>query len=89
MDLEASFPAIRDTIRDAEMSEDEKEKLRAQLADLEHDVAFLRTGNGIHNVHFSSVLTRTVTEKLRSLCQTLNIDAPEVTLPEKFEEYPE
>ncbi len=62
-----------DAERSAGMSE--------QIDDIESDLQFLRIGNGIHNIHYASTLTRGLVERITSLCQELNLAPPDVTLP--------
>ena len=84
LQLVEAMPRIHDALNTAtEISEDRKEQLRPQLQDLEHDVAFLRTGNGIHNIHYAGVLTRTVVEKVGALCEEVDIPAPQIQLPDQ------
>ena len=52
-----------------------------KLNDIESDLAFLRIGNGIHNIHYASTLTRTLVEELSALCDELNIARPQIDLP--------
>ena len=54
----------------------------AELDDLQADLSFLRVGNGAHNIHYASSLTRMLLDQLATLCHELKIAEPEVTLPD-------
>jgi hypothetical protein len=56
-------------------------QMRKRLDDIESDLKFLRIGNGIHNIHYASTLTRTLVDDLAELCGDLNVAPPQVTLP--------
>jgi nitrate/TMAO reductase-like tetraheme cytochrome c subunit len=81
LQLEASLPQVQEALQTAIIPAEQRAQLSSQLADLQHDLEFLRVGNGIHNIHYASTLTRTVAEKLAAIYQALNLPPPQVTLP--------
>ncbi len=58
--------------------------VNSQLADVEHDLAFLRAANGIHNLHYASSLAGGILKRLSDVCRELNLAAPQVVLPQKI-----
>ena len=56
--------------------------LSQRLLDLQHDVRFLHAGNDIHNSHYASELTAKLVEELTALYRDLQLDPPDVQLPE-------
>ena len=43
----------------------------------------MHAGNDIHNGHYASELTGKLVEELTALCRDLNLDPPDVQLPER------
>jgi hypothetical protein len=84
-DIESAISLARDALESAHLEADRSAAVRAQLERLQDDLNFLRVGNGIHNIHYASTLTRALVEQLSSLSHELKIDKPSVTLPEKME----
>lgn len=80
--LDATLTRIREAIPDAELSAERSKTLDTQLEDIQHDVTFLRVGNGIHNVHYADTLTRSVVDSMTKVCRELKIEVPEIDLPE-------
>lgn len=84
-DLQAEVGRLREALRDGDLAEDRLADATSRLDDLDDDLEFLSVGKGIHNVHYASSLTAAVLEQLRSLCAELEIDLPNITLPELVE----
>lgn len=82
--LEAALHRIRAALPGAELSADRSRTMAAQLDDVVHDLAFLRVGNGIHNIHYADYLTRNLVNRLTELCQEVKIEVPEIALPEQL-----
>ncbi len=73
------------TVKSANLGADRSATLTAKLDQLNDDMAFLRAGNGIHNVHYAGTLTRALVDELSLICGELEIAEPMVVLPEKME----
>jgi nitrate/TMAO reductase-like tetraheme cytochrome c subunit len=84
-DLEAKFAEVRGAAAAADLPDDRQTEIRRQLDDLQHDLDFLRAGNGIHNIHYADTLTRALVDQLSAVCRELELDEPQITLPEKEE----
>jgi len=67
----------------ADLAPDRTIALKKQLAKIQHDLAFLRVGNDIHNIHYANTLTRAIEEKLSSIFRALEIGTRKVNLPVK------
>lgn len=50
---------------------------------LQHDVDFMHAGNDIHNSHYASELADKLLAELTRLCESLQLAAPSLQLPEK------
>lgn len=83
--IESSVARAREAVESGELSEEQAAAVRAKLDDLEADLEFLRAGNGIHNIHYASTLTRALVDGVSSLCRELKIAEPDVTLPKAGE----
>jgi nitrate/TMAO reductase-like tetraheme cytochrome c subunit len=83
--LDATLTRIRAAAPAAEVSADRSQAIAAQLEDIVHDVTFLRVGDGIHNIHYADHLTRNLVDRLTELCRELNIEVPEIALPEPLQ----
>jgi len=81
-EVESGILRIRKALKLAELSDERTSAIAAQLDAFQADLDFLRVGNGVHNVHFASTLTRALVDRVSSLCRELKIDQPEATLPE-------
>jgi hypothetical protein len=81
-EVESGIQRIRKALKTAEISDDQTSAIETQLDDFQADLGFLRVGNGIHNVHYASTLTRALVERVSSLCRELKIDQPVITLPD-------
>jgi hypothetical protein len=77
--IETCIVDLRQTL--AKLDAERSAQVRKRLDDIESDLDFLRIGNGIHNIHYASTLTRTLVEELAELCGDLNVAPPQVTLP--------
>jgi hypothetical protein len=84
-DLEVSFQQVRDAFASADLPADRADAISQQLDQLQHDLDFLRVGNGIHNIHYADTLTRALVEQISALCRELEMDEPQITLPEEEE----
>jgi hypothetical protein len=83
LQLEASLPQLREALQTAVIPAQQRTELTSQLADIQHDLEFLRVGNGIHNVHYASTLTRVAAEKLAAVHEALQLPPPRITLPDR------
>lgn len=81
-DIEATIGRIRDALGAAELPTDRATEMSLKLDDLQIDLSFLHVGNGAHNIHYADTLTRALVEQLTFLCDELQIEKPEITLPE-------
>ncbi len=57
-------------------------EIQARVKKVQHDVAFLKVANGIHNIHYANTLTRVLLEEVIELSKALDIPEPEIMLPE-------
>ena len=80
--LDATLARVRLALPGANLAAERSQAVAAQLDDIGHDVAFLRVGNGVHNIHYADYLTRNLIDGLTELCRELRIEAPEIVLPE-------
>ncbi len=80
--LESDVGTIQTTIDDATLEPERRAALSQRLLDLQHDVRFLHAGNDIHNSHYASELTAKLVEELTALYRDLQLDPPDVQLPE-------
>ena len=95
VDIEASISRVRaaldaaalDTaaLDAAELDADRTAAMTQQLEKLQDDLNFLRVGNGIHNIHYAGSLTRALVQQLSALCRELEIEEPNIALPEMAE----
>lgn len=83
--IEACAQRARQALESANLDAEQRATDAAQLDRLQDDLEFLRVGNGVHNIHYANTLTRELLKELSSLCRRLQIDEPEVTLPEEME----
>jgi hypothetical protein len=84
-DLRSDVERVRAALKSGDLDEARMSVARARLEDVEDDLEFLSVGNGIHNLHYASSLTKAVLEQLTALCVELKIDRPKTTLPELME----
>jgi len=80
-ELEMSIQLAEEALASAGLPESGLLEVKNRLSDIRHDVDFLRIGNGIHNLHYSSTLAEALLAQLASLCEKLKIAKPGVTLP--------
>jgi nitrate/TMAO reductase-like tetraheme cytochrome c subunit len=80
-EIEANLTRVRDALPASDVAAAQLEKTKAHLQDLEHDLNFLRVGNGVHNIHYADALTRSLIAKLSAVCRQLEIEEPEIVLP--------
>jgi nitrate/TMAO reductase-like tetraheme cytochrome c subunit len=81
-EVEATLKNVGEAAKTAELPADRTAAIAVQLENLQHDVSFLRAGNGVHNIHYADTLTRALVDQLGALCRELQVDAPTITLPE-------
>ncbi len=87
-DVEVNLKTIGEAVKTAELPAERAAAMATQLENLQHDLTFLRAGNGVHNIHYADTLTRALVDQLTALCRELQIDAPTITLPEPAEPKP-
>ena len=80
-DLSAALQRARKALEIAELSIEDLNTLTQTADRLQHDLEFLNVGNGIHNIHYASSLTRALFEDTAQLCNRLNVEAPTAELP--------
>jgi predicted CXXCH cytochrome family protein len=79
--IDAALLRAHDALGAASLDEARAAEIAQRLRDLDDDVQFIRVGNSIHNMHYADSLIRAVVDKLRALCQELNIAEPTINLP--------
>lgn len=79
-DFEAALKLAQDSLASSALPGDEG--LRGQLEEIEHDVAFLRVGNDIHNLHYASTLAEALLERLAAVSEKLGLKRPQIDLPD-------
>jgi predicted CXXCH cytochrome family protein len=82
-DIESHLRLARAALQSADLDQDRFDSMAAELDDLQADLNFVRVGNGVHNIHYASMLTRSLLDQLSALCGELKIPEPDVTLPEE------
>ncbi|MDH3718383.1 MAG: NapC/NirT family cytochrome c [Planctomycetota bacterium] len=80
--IDANLKRVRDELPASGADAARLKEITAQLRDLEHDLNFLRVGNGVHNIHYADALTRSLIEELVAVCRELKIEEPEIVLPD-------
>jgi nitrate/TMAO reductase-like tetraheme cytochrome c subunit len=81
-DLAAALERVRKAMEVAELTSQQLSSYSETLERLEHDLEFLNVGNGIHNIHYASTLTRVLMDDTRQLCRQLNVAEPMAELPQ-------
>ena len=81
-DIESNIQRVHEALESAQLDRDQSATMAAQLDDLQADLSFLRVGNGVHNIHYASMLTRMLLDRLSTLCRELKIAEPNVALPD-------
>ncbi|NQT37482.1 MAG: NapC/NirT family cytochrome c [Planctomycetes bacterium] len=84
-DIESCIGRVRQAVESADLGAERAATLTAELDQFNDDLAFLRAGNGIHNIHYAGTLTRALVDGLSALCRELKISGPTVVLPERVE----
>jgi hypothetical protein len=79
--MESSAKLAREALTTAKLPEAQATSLADRLETIQHDLAFLRSANGIHNVHYATTLTSTALERLTAMCRELKLPEPKVELP--------
>jgi nitrate/TMAO reductase-like tetraheme cytochrome c subunit len=92
--LRAALPALEDgvgrarkALSSAELPSDRAEAIPKELDAVEHDLAFLRVGNDIHNIHFASKLELKLLDRIAAVCKELKIDEPKIELSPPVKEW--
>ncbi len=85
--LDAGVEQVRQALEAGQLDADRATAIRVQLAEMQHDIDFLQTANGVHNIHYASALIREVLQRLGALCDELSVEKPDITLPEASEEF--
>jgi nitrate/TMAO reductase-like tetraheme cytochrome c subunit len=80
-EMESSAKLAREALTTAKLPEAQATSLADRLETIQHDLAFLRSANGIHNVHYATTLTSTALERLTAMCRELKLPEPKVELP--------
>lgn len=80
--IEADILRARGAFDSAGFDKEGSAAVRAQLDNLQDDLSFLRVANCVHNVHYANVLTDALLDGLSEVCRKLQIDEPQITLPE-------
>ncbi len=80
--IEASIRSLREGLKKPDIVEKDRLDLRTELDKVEHDLYFIREGGGIHNIHFADKLVRALVDKLRELSEKLDIEQPQIELPQ-------
>lgn len=83
--LENAAQKVEEALRAAVLPEPQAKDLQARLADAQHDLAFLRSANGIHNIHYASSLGQAVLARLQEIARALKLPPPAVKLPPSVE----
>ena len=81
-DLDLALKRARETLGVAEVSVEQLTDLKTRMEKLEHDLEFLTVGNGIHNIHYATSLTRALFNGTTEVCRELGVPEPTATLPE-------
>ena len=84
-DIDSAVGRAREALNSAQVAPDRKTAIAAQLDAFQHDLGFLRAANPVHNIHYATMLTNTVLDRLSAVCRELKIAAPEVKLPAPVE----
>ena len=82
-EIEATIARIREAMPKADLDAEKSKEISDSLELSQRDLNFLRAGNGVHNIHYATSVTRALLERLASACRQLSIAEPDVTLPEK------
>jgi nitrate/TMAO reductase-like tetraheme cytochrome c subunit len=78
--LEDGVARARKALPSAELPSERAAEISQELAAIGHDLAFLRVGNDIHNIHFASKLELKLRDRIAAVCRDLKIEAPQVEL---------
>ncbi|MCU0961351.1 MAG: NapC/NirT family cytochrome c [Pirellulaceae bacterium] len=81
--LEAEHERVVAALPEAELAAADLTTLEQRLADVGHDIRFLRAGNDIHNSHYASELVGKLIDELTAVCTQLDIDPPDLQMPDK------
>lgn len=79
--ITAAVERAQKALGSAKLPQDRTDKIKAELADIQHDLDFLRTANDIHNMHYAAKLNQALVDHVSTLCRELKVEEPKVTLP--------
>jgi nitrate/TMAO reductase-like tetraheme cytochrome c subunit len=92
--LRAALPALEDglararkALPSAELPPERAEALVKELDAIQHDLAFLRVGNDIHNIHFAGKLQMKLLERINAACREVKAEEPKVELTPPSKEW--
>ena len=80
--IDAAMERVRQAISSRSATDASSAEPASEMADLEHDLNFLRVGKSVHNVHYADSLVRALATRLGDLCRELEISPPDIVLPE-------
>lgn len=86
-EIQAAADRAQKALESANLPSQETESLRTVLQRLQRDLALLRTGNDIHNIHYASRMERELLQRVREISQKLGIEPPKVELPDSREQW--
>lgn len=81
-EIDANLTRVREALPTSDVPADKRTDAETQLKEVQHDLDFLRAGNGVHNIHYADSLTRNLIDKLTAVCRELKIEEPQIVLPE-------
>jgi hypothetical protein len=82
--MQSAAKRAREALSSATVPHAQAAALDSQLADVEHDLAFLHAANGIHNLHYASSLAGGILKRLSDVCRELKIPTPQAVLPQRI-----
>ncbi len=84
-EIEANLSHVYEALKASSLDETRVIEIEKQLEELEDNLNFIRVGNGIHNIHYTTSVTRNLVDQLIAICRELTIEEPQVVLPNKVE----
>lgn len=86
-DLETTAQATQKALEGAALPADKLAPLKAEMAAVRHDLDFLHTANGIHNIHYAAKLNEAILARLKQMATDLKMPQPKVQLPESVKNW--
>jgi predicted CXXCH cytochrome family protein len=80
-EIEAAIQRVRDALPAAQLADDRRAAVAAELSDAQHDLEFLKVGNDVHNMHYAKKLNQALVDRVSALCRELQVAVPKVALP--------